>query len=94
MSPGCAGFNPCPTKVSTDPNPPRCGRACSAQTYAATGSTFRRRYLFAVTPQKDGHAMTVIKWLVRAFPTWKARCVFAHIKPVPRTAASRLPTPS
>jgi hypothetical protein len=50
--------------------------------------------LFAVTPQKDGHAMTVIKWLVRAFPTWKARCVFAHIKPVPRTAASRLPTPS
>jgi hypothetical protein len=31
-------------------------------------------------------------WLVRAFPTWNARSAFAHIKPVPRTAASRLPT--
>jgi DNA-binding HxlR family transcriptional regulator len=27
-------------------------------------------------------------WLVRAFPTWNARSAFAHIKPVPRTAAS------
>jgi DNA-binding HxlR family transcriptional regulator len=27
-------------------------------------------------------------WLVRAFPTWNARSMFAHIKPVPRTAAS------
>jgi hypothetical protein len=26
--------------------------------------------------------------LVRAFPTWNARSAFAHIKPVPRTAAS------
>jgi hypothetical protein len=27
-------------------------------------------------------------WLVRAFPTWNARSMFAHIKPVSRTAAS------
>jgi len=27
--------------------------------------------------------------LVRAFPTWNARSAFAHIKPVPRHAASR-----
>ncbi len=27
-------------------------------------------------------------WLVRAFPTWNARSMFAHIKPVGRTAAS------
>jgi DNA-binding HxlR family transcriptional regulator len=26
-------------------------------------------------------------WLVRAFPTWNARSMFAHIKPVSRTAA-------
>ena len=26
-------------------------------------------------------------WLVRAFPTWNARSMFAHITPVPRTAA-------
>ncbi|MGW5685895.1 winged helix-turn-helix transcriptional regulator [Nonomuraea sp. NPDC003754] len=27
-------------------------------------------------------------WLVRAFPTWNARSMFAHIKPLSRTAAS------
>jgi hypothetical protein len=27
-------------------------------------------------------------WLVRAFPTWNARSMFAHIKPVSRTARS------
>jgi DNA-binding HxlR family transcriptional regulator len=27
-------------------------------------------------------------WLVRAFPTWNARSMFAHIRPVPRTATS------
>jgi DNA-binding HxlR family transcriptional regulator len=27
-------------------------------------------------------------WLVRAFPTWNARSMFAHIRPVDRTAAS------
>jgi DNA-binding HxlR family transcriptional regulator len=27
-------------------------------------------------------------WLVRAFPTWNARSMFAHIKPVSRAAAS------
>jgi hypothetical protein len=27
-------------------------------------------------------------WLVRAFPTWSGRSVFAHIKPVSRTGAS------
>ena len=28
-------------------------------------------------------------WLVRAFPTWNARSMFAHIRPVSRTATSR-----
>ena len=28
-------------------------------------------------------------WLVRAFPTWNARSMFAHIRPVSRAAASR-----
>ena len=27
-------------------------------------------------------------WLVRAFPTWNARSMFAHIKPVSPSAAS------
>jgi len=27
-------------------------------------------------------------WLVRAFPTWNARSMFAHVKPVSRTAAT------
>ena len=26
-------------------------------------------------------------WLVRAFPTWNARSLFAHVKPVPRPTA-------
>jgi hypothetical protein len=33
--------------------------------------------------QLDGRS-----WLVRAFPTWNARSMFAHIKPVSRAAVS------
>ena len=29
-----------------------------------------------------------LSWIVRAFPTWNARSMFAHIRPVSRTATS------